>query len=185
MSQPDANSNFPIPQLNHHPVQSFRPVPVVFTVAGVEFELPVRPAADWLATLMGDWIPDDLIMDLVPNGVAAVMAIEDPQDIEELALDLIEEASGRDWWVTLRLVGAVAGGWHVLGPEMFLNQVNPQTLTLAGWLDAMTLIIARAMDKDNHAMFWSQVEMPPPSIRAEVIEEMEMSMDQFMSIARG
>lgn len=185
MSQPDASSSVPLPELNHHPTRSLRPVPLVFTVAGTEFEVPPLPAADWLGTLMQDWIPDDVILDLVPNGVAAVMAIDDPQDCENLVLALVEEASGRDWWVALRLIGAIAGGWHVLGPEMFLNHVDPQQLSLAGWLDAMSLILARAMDREHLAMFWSQVELPPVQIRAEVIEEMEMSMDQFMSIARG
>lgn len=185
MSQPDASSSgFAVPEYNRSPARSLRPTPVVFTVGGLDYELPPLPAADWLNTLMQPWTPDDLLLDLVPNGVQVALRIE-PEDVEPLVLALIEEASGRDWWVALRLVGAVQGGWSVLGPEMILQGVDPERLSLAAWLDAMTLLILRAMNKDDHAMFLSQVELPPVEVREQVAEEMEMSRDQFMSLMRG
>ncbi len=184
MSQPDATSSFPVPEFNRNPARSLWPAPVGFTVAGQDYEIPPVPAADWLNTLMQQWTPDDLLLDLLPDGIQVVLKME-PEDVEPLVLELIEEASGRDWWVALRLLGAIKGGWNVLGPEMILQGVDPQRLSLAGWLDAMTLLMLRAMNKDDHAMFLAQVELPPAEVREEVAEEMEMSRDQFMSLMRG
>jgi hypothetical protein len=153
-------------------------------VAGLEFEIPALPAADWLNTLMQDWAPDDVLIDLLDNGVDIALRLE-PDEVEDLVMEIIEEVTGRDWWVALRLIGAVQGGWHVLGAEMVLQRVDPERLSLAGWLDAMTLVMLRLMDKDNVTMFVSQLELPPVKVRAEVMEELEMSQDQFMSLMRG
>ncbi len=133
---------------------------------------------------MQDWSPDDVLIDLMPDGAKVALRIE-PEDVEPLVMELLEEASGRDWWVTLRLVGTIQDQWQILGPEMVLQGADPERLSLAGWLDTMTLVLLRLLPTDSHAMFLSQLEMPPPSIRAEVIEEMEMSRDQFMSLMRG
>lgn len=133
---------------------------------------------------MQDWSPDDVLIDLMPDG-AKVALLVSPEDIEPLVMELLEEASGRDWWVTLRLVGAIQDQWQVLGAEMILQGVDPERLSLAAWLDTMTLVLLRLLPKDNHAMFLGQLEMPPVTVRAEVMEEMEMSRDQFMSLARG
>jgi hypothetical protein len=184
VSQPDASNSFPVPHLNRSPARSLRPAPVVFTVAGVDYEIPALPAADWLVTLMQDWVPDDVLIDLVPEG-AKVALLLDPEDVEPLVMDLLGEASGRDWWITLRLVAVIQDQWQILGPEMFLQGADPQRLSLAGWLDTMTLVLLRLLPKDSHAMFLSQLEMPPEALRAEVMEEMEMSVDQFMTLARG
>jgi hypothetical protein len=185
VSQPDvASSSFQVPQFNRSPVRSLRPTPIPFTVAGLEFEIPALPAADWLNTFMQDWTPDDVLLDLLDNGVDVVFKLE-PDEVEDLVMDIIEEATGRYWWVALRLIGAVQGGWHVLGAEMVLQHVDPEKLSLASWLDAMTLVILRVMDKDNVTMFVSQLELPPVKVRAEIMDGMEMSQDQFMSLMRG
>jgi hypothetical protein len=153
-------------------------------VAGLEFEIPALPAADWLNIFMQDWTPDDVLLDLLDNGVDVVFKLE-PDEVEDLVMNIIEEATGRDWWVALRLIGAVQGGWHVLGAEMVLRHVDPEKLSLAGWLDAMTLLMLQSLDKDNVTMFVSQLELPPVKVRAEIMEEIEMSQDQFMSLMRG
>jgi len=185
VSQPDvASSSFQVPQFNRSPVRSLRPTPVPFTVAGLEFEFPALPAADWLNTLMQDWTPDDIFLDLLDNGVDVVFHLE-PDEVEDLAMDILEEVTGRDWWVALRLIGVVQGGWHILGAEMALRHIDPERLSLASWLDAMTVVMLQSMDKDNVTMFVSQLEMPPVKVRAEIMDEMEMSQDQFMSLMRG
>lgn len=156
----------------------------MFTVAGLDYEIPALPAAAWLTTLMQDWSPDDVLIDLMPDG-AKVALLLDSEDVEPLVMQILEEVSGRDWWVAIRLVGVIQDQWQILGAEMVLQGVDPERLSLAAWLDTMTLVLMRLLPKDSQAMFVSQIELPPVAIRAEIIEEMEMGRDQFMSLMRG
>jgi hypothetical protein len=58
-------------------------------------------------------------------------------------------------------------------------------LSLAAWLDVMLVILIRCMDPKEVSMFVSRLELPPPSEMAaeqDRVEEMEMSVEQFLSM---
>ena len=104
------------------------------------------------------------------------------EQLLELSLDIIEAASGRRWWIALRLIGVMMANWHVLGAEMLLRGVDATRLSLSGWLDVALLLAIRNMEPKDVTMFTSQLELPPPEERVEIMEDMEMPRDQFLSI---
>lgn len=168
---------------NRDPVLSLRPWPVVITMNGDTYEIPALPAADWLQVLMQE-SPDleGILMELCPNG--AKLLFDDSVGQEELwdvLLDVVENVSGRHWWIALRLINVCRASWNVLGAEMFYRGVDPTRLSLAAWLDAMLLIIIRAMEPKDVAMFTLKLEAVPAGEESDP-EEMEMSQDQFLSM---
>lgn len=153
-------------------------------LAGKVWLIPAVPAVDWLAILMDQDVDlERIILDLCPNGVDLLFdQTLEPEILYEGMLDLIEQVSGRYWWIALRLIGVVRSNWNVLGPEMFFQGIDPNYLSLSGWLDAMLVITMRAMDPKDVTMFVSQLEMPPKGEELEE-EDMEMSAAQFLSMA--
>ena len=161
---------------------------MVITVGGEEFTIPALPAADWLAALMSEAFSlDDLFPGLLDEedqdrAVEALMAhMHDMDQFSKLTLDIVELASGRAWWVALRLIGAAVGSWDVIGAEMFLKQVNPEHLSLAAWLDVVLLVMLRSMDEKDITMFMLRLEAPPPEAQEEA-DEMTMSREAFTSM---
>jgi hypothetical protein len=155
----------------------------MFLAQGMEYEIPVLPAADWLEVLMRpDWTGDDIFIELMPDGVNFLLHKLDPLQTEELALRILEEASARHWWIAVRLTQALAGTWDVMGPEATFNHVDAEKLSLAAWLDAMLVLLMRRLSDENAPMFVAQLEMPPSG--EEIPEEdMTISESQFLSMA--
>jgi len=153
-------------------------------LAGKTYTFPAVPAVQWLAQLMQDDLdPDQIILELCQDGYELLLD-EDlgAEDLYHALLDVIGQVSGRKWWIALRLIGVVKANWNVLGAEMFYRHIDPTVLSLSAWLDVMLVLTIRAMDAKDVSMFTSRLELPPPG---ETIpeEEMEMSADQFLSMA--
>jgi hypothetical protein len=182
--QPSETGRVPVPKLKGDPVWALKPWPVIIQVAGVEYEIPALPAADWLAILMADpFDPDDLILSLVVNGKDLLFAeTVSADDLEYVCLDIITTASARPWWIALRLIAMARANWSVLGAELILKGVNPAQISLAAWLDALLLTALKNMDSKDVTMFTMKLEEPPPEEMESVAEEMEMSADSFLSL---
>lgn len=187
-SAPSKPAGVTVPRLNRNPILSLRPWPVVITVGGEEFTIPPLPAADWLAALMSEAFSlDDLfpgLLDDEDHDRAVAVLLSDMHELEQfhrLTLDIVELASGRSWWVALRLIGAAVGSWDVIGAELILKQVDPERLSLAAWLDAVLLVMLRSMDEKDITMFTLKLEAPPPEAQEEA-EEMTMSREAFASM---
>lgn len=176
-----------IPSHNQDPVWSLKPWPVELELAGQIYEFPAAPAVDWLAVLMEEEPDlDRILIDLCPQGLELVLdqAI-DTESLYGSLLDLIATVSARKWWITLRVIHVVRQNWHVLGPEMTMVGIDPQVLSLAAWLDAMMVVLIRAMDPKEVGLFVSRLELPPPSEVAaeqERVEEFTMTREQFLSM---
>lgn len=173
-----------IPSHTHDPVSSLQPWPVELELAGKVYTFPALPAVDWLSVLMADPVdPDRILLDLCPGGHEPLFDEDLDQELLGTALlDVIEQVAGRKWWIALRLIGVVRANWNVLGAEMFYRHINPATLSLSAWLDVMLVITIRAMDPKDVAMFTSRLEIPPAGEET-ALEDMEMSTDQFLSMA--
>lgn len=187
-SPPSRPAGVAVPKLNRNPILSLRPWPVVITVGGEEFTIPPLPAADWLAALMSEAFSlDDLfpgLLDDEDHDRAVAVLLSDMHELEQfhrLTLDIVELASGRSWWVALRLIGAAVGSWDVIGAELILKQVDPERLSLAAWLDAVLLVMLRSMEEKDITMFTLKLEAPPPEAQEEA-EEMTMSREAFASM---
>lgn len=196
-SSPASTPNQPqvqIPKLNKDPIWSLQPWSAVITVGGEEFTIPAVPAVEWLSVLMADQFDAmdlldeflagdevDRVNDLLISGEVTVV------ELHETILDLIATVSARKWWVTLRLISVVRSDWAILGGELLLKGVDATTLSLAAWLDVLTLIAIRLMQPDKVSMFTAQLEMPPPEAVSKEMEtqEEEEGMDPNAFLAMG
>ena len=149
----------------------------------MEIEVPDWSAADWLTVLMQpEWTVEDLIIEMVPSGVSLLLDdVFAPEDVPGLAFDLIEEASGRHWWVAMRLITVLVDTWDIMSAEAIFNGVDAERLSLAGWLDAMLVLLMRRIDPDQAAMFTSRLEMVPADEEVDP-QELEMSPQQFLAM---
>lgn len=152
---------------------------------GREYEIPAMPAVDWLAYLMQPKPDlDGMVMEFFPDLDELLMAgFVDLEEVYETLLDIIATVTARSWWIALRLVSVAQASWHVLGPIM-LKAVDASQLSIAGWLDVLTVEVLNAMDPKDTMLFTSRLESPPPSERPEEpMDEMEMDRSSFLSMA--
>jgi hypothetical protein len=184
---PGASPPVNIPSHNLDPVWSLKPWPAELHLDGETWEFPAAAAVEWLSVLMQEEPDlDQVLMDMCPRGLELLFRdTVEPEVLYRGVLELIEVVAARRWWITLRLISVVRANWHVLGPEMITSGVDPQVLSLAAWLDAMTVLVIQAMDPKEVGLFVSRLELPPPSeVAAEMdrVEEFTMSREQFLSM---
>jgi hypothetical protein len=150
----------------------------------VEYDIPALSAADWLAYLMQPQPDiDGLILDLLPASEELLYSSRlTLEDLYETCLNLIATISARRWWIAMRLISVARDSWHVLGPQM-LRKVDVERVSLAGWLDILTVVTLESMDPKDTTMFTMRLEAPPVDIES-APEEMEMSRDAFLSLMR-
>lgn len=102
------------------------------------------------------------------------------EDLYETCLEILAMASGRKWYVTLRLIGVAKQNWDVIGAELALKGVDANRLALAAWLDAFVIVLIRNMDQTKVNMFLMKLEAPPANVDE---PEPEIEADAFMSMA--
>lgn len=151
--------------------------------------VPALSAAEWLDALMK--LDDSLFLDDIFPGLLSdedsAMVMDayfnekiTPLDMEAVACQVIAAAAGRPWWVALRMISVIRANWDVIGGEFALQGVNPVHLSLAGWLDAATLLFIRGMEDNNKInQFFIRLEKPPPG---QEVEEPTVEVDAFMSM---
>lgn len=181
----------PIPKFVTDFTWSLKPWPVTAWWYGQPHDIPALPAVDWITALVdGDrlnWL--GIFPGLCGPGIrqsideGLVSGQVDIWDLVDVARDVLSAVSGREWWVAVRLIGAAANSWNVVGGEFAIRHVDAATLSLSGWLDAALHILLRAMDRKDHTMFLSQLEIPPVEIRDQMPEP-EMSADAFLALGR-
>jgi hypothetical protein len=183
-SLPQSAPSVAIPTLVSDPIASLRCWPVEVELAGTVVQIPALSAADWLAVLMSS--PLDLeavfpglapgaleiVDDLLYSGEMTVLELQD------LALDVISMASGRPWWIAMRLIVSATSNWGLLGSDLALGGVDASKLSLGAWLDALFILIVRATPEDQLTMFFSKLEFPPPGYEP---QEPVMALDDFMA----
>lgn len=177
-----------LPRLVQDPVWSLRPWAVEVELAGQLWVIPPLSAVEWLVPLMGQpFDPEDLFPGLLPSDQAEELdqlVFDGKVDLDELGeatLSIITTASGRPWWVTLRLIADAYHHWDLLGAEMLLAGVDATRVSLGAWLDALLLFIVRAQPDDKLTMYFSKLEKAPAGYGPKP-EEIVMSMDDFKSM---
>lgn len=176
-------SGIAVPPYTKDPTESLCPWPVTFTVQGRDYDIPALPAAQWLRVLMTeDATVEDVFLELVPEGVTLLLEEQGDWDVEDLAKQIIDLASGRHWYIAMRLINVVRVNWNVVGATMLMKGVDATRLSLSGWLDIALLMVLQHMEKKDTSMFLAQLEIPPEGEGAPG-EEMEMTADAFMAMA--
>ena len=145
------------------------------------------PAIDWLTVLMDDsFSPElvfpglleetdrDLVEQLLHSGAL------DVEDMWKLGLDIITQASGRKWYVALRLVLTAKEAWDALGGDMAAVRSDA---SLSAWLDILFTLIVRNIEDSKRTMFLMKLEIVPQGWGDEEPQAMEMSADAFLAMA--
>lgn len=165
------------------------PAPVSVTLAGVRFTIPARNAAYWIDAVISDQteisiLPgmleeehSDYLLDMIQNDRVR------EKDLLNAAYRALTTAAGRDWWVAIRLTGAVTGETGQVMGELILRGVNPSALTYAHWLDAVYALMVRNMDEKALFKFNASL-MLAPSIEGIEIEEATMDESQVLAMLR-
>lgn len=182
------------PKTNKDPVWSLCPWPVEITLdSQTTITIPAEPAVTWLQYLLSD-DPDfnGIINDMMPELDDYYFEHElSSTDLFKKMLEVITVASGRNWWVTLRLTAVAAGAWHILGPQLLMNGVDATVVSLSAWLDGLLYLCIENMDPKDTAMFSMQLEIEPKDSifldEDDAVDRMEtMAVDEasFLAMAR-
>lgn len=186
---PQSPDRIAVPRLNRDPVQSLTPFPVEVSIGGRDYTIPALPASVWLSVIMVDNMD---MSDIFPG-----LLEEEDQDefeerviygnlemdeLQETILGVIEVASARHWYVTLRLIEMARTSWDVLGGELGLKGIDPTRMSLAHWLDVLVLITIRSMEPKDVQMWTMKLEAPPPNVEPDE-EDTAISESAFMAMA--
>jgi hypothetical protein len=174
--------------LYRDPVASLSRDPIVFDLRGKRFTVPALDAAAWLTILFGDRLT---LMDIIPGllsddeqdevnlGVIdGDVAIE---DLNAIAEDVLSVASGRDWWVTVRLVTIAKMNWDVIGGELGKLGLDWTVTPLGTWLDVAYSVMRTAIAEGGDSKtaqsrltkFVNDLERSPADPSEELDEEAE------------
>lgn len=154
-----------------------------------EWGIPALCAADWLQVLMvEDFDPEDVFPGMLSESDR--VQVEDQlhhgilllEDVHHVSLEIISQISGRPWWVALRLIQSARAAWDALGGDI-VRKADAATLSLAGWLDILFLVLVRAIDDDKRDMFLLKLQAVPPGWEEDDPEELQMSTDAFLAMA--
>lgn len=173
-----------VPMFNRDPVSSLALWTLDFRLGGEDFTVPAHPASMWMSMLMAPVSPLKFMTEMLdPADVARFgeVYVNNDVDLDELIGDLLEAASGRHWWIALRLVSTAQHCWSTVGAALIMAGIHADEIPFAAWLDVFTLKFM-GMIKPEQATLWAmQIEMPPEGEEV-AEEELEISRDQFLSL---
>ena len=159
------------------PLASLRISKVAVDLAGRRWLIPALEAATWLEILLDEELdPEALFPGLC--GPEVIVEVNDliilgeitMEQMQEAIFDVIEAASGRRWWVTLRLCRSVRANWDRVGGELASRGVTPFGISLSYWLDGAYATILRLLaegDVRSVGRFTQQLVSPPPGMAME------------------
>jgi hypothetical protein len=178
------------------PLASLRMWGAGVVLGGVDFEVPPLPAARWLEVLLTPvpdpeaWFPglcaadvELAVWQLMESGGAT------QEEFEQVIWDVLEEVSGRPWWITTRLCGSVRAHWDWVGGALALRGVDPMRLPLGAWLDAayntmVDGIVERTQDLRKLADWNRALTAPPSSVARQVLDE-KANADAFLAALKA
>lgn len=153
-----AKSKIALIPLNPDPVASLRVWGADVELGGQVFHVPARDAADWLTVLLAD----DLDLEAIFPGFCGpdvqvevnqmlIDGTTDSEQLEKALCELLEEISGRRWWITVRLSRVLRMNWEIIGGLLASQGVVPTGVSLSYWLDGayMTLLNHLAKNADQ------------------------------------
>jgi hypothetical protein len=157
------------------------------TLAGEEYLLPDRPAADWLSCLIGNGFREIIPGWMSPEDESRILNLlfDDkisPKEIDDATYDAMSVAAGRDWWWAMKLITYASMDvhhWSRVNGRLILAGLDPRQISLAAWVDAVYAVhIEHMTDQDEYTKFKADIDMPPSP---EYLNE-EEEAEAFMSM---
>ena len=131
---------------------------------GIQFTVQGRCATDWLRILLDpDFATEHILPGMLsePDARELERIVEDKPDIVEeivdLSTDLIEAATGRPAWFTIRLLGYISNNWARCNGALVMAGVDCTTISFGAYLDAMEFILAPLLSPEQRR----HLAMPP------------------------
>lgn len=165
---------------------SLRITPIAVDFGAKTFVIPALPAAAWLEPLLSPQVDMEGIF-------PGLCSSQDRLDVYQMLIDgeasddelleaieqVIEAASGRRWWITIRLCASLRATWDWLGGDLARNGITASDVPLGWWLDGayMTLVAGMLKGSDESEMRrvsdWNMALTMPPAglLKAEFDEE--------------
>jgi hypothetical protein len=165
-----------LPTVPVDPLASLPPTEIITELAGREWIIPAYPAARWLRILWSQpfdpdaifpgLVEDDDIDDILLN--ALLDGEIDHEDSFEVAMEILEAASGYSWWFTLRLVTLIGAGWARIGGMLLHAGVDMELVSLGAWCTAAMEMCVGNLPPKKAAEMLDQLLQKPPGIAGEV-----------------
>jgi len=171
------------------PIDRLRPAAISVPLGGFSFTIPSLPAAQWITAISDTHMEMAVLPGLLPPREAwrlEEMLMDEHVSNQQLNLSVyraISDASGRDWWQTLRLVGAAADETGRILGELELRGVDPHAMTLARWVSAVYALLTQNMDEKELFKFSANL-MLVPGIEGLEIEDRPDDAAQVMAMLR-
>jgi hypothetical protein len=171
-----------MPSWDLDPAASLAPSPLVVDVGGTEVTMPTMTAMDWLTILMSKNPDMNDLLDLIPElDELVIQGDVSIDEVNDMVLGMITVASGREWWITLRLLGVAMKYWDSVGPQM-VTKIDPEKVSLAAWMMVLQSTLINSLDPESVSMFVAQVQAPPFGA-APTTQRKELTAKEFMALA--
>lgn len=139
-------------------------------VGNAVYTIPALPAVHWLQAILEgshfDVVPgllrDEDGADIDDQLIAGTL---DHEEIRAAARAAITAASGMKWWTAQRLAYASLSTW--VGGELLLRGVDPERVSLGGYLAAAYRAVTRTADEKQRLRIDSDLERPPLGVSPE------------------
>jgi hypothetical protein len=165
---------------NPDPLASLDVYKVHVYLGGQRFTIPAIDAAGWLKILLDDPLNTEEIFpglcgpaDVVTVNQLIVNGVVTEDELAEAVRHVIEAASGRRWFITMRLCGSARANWDRVGGELACHGVTPFKVSLSYWLDALYATMIRLIMEGNPkklTQFTADLTRLPPS-EARIIDD--------------
>lgn len=142
--------------------------PLSITVAGEQFHLPWRPAAEWALSLERYAVLSAVLAEPKDRDRLALLLLERPdacKEIEQESYRLLAEQAGRPWWEAVRLVMA-ADSPEALG-HLTLAGVDPWSVSFGQWCAATYALYTKDQNAEGRLKFDFSLSIPPEGFEDE------------------
>lgn len=191
--RPDGSETIRLTPTNPDPVASLEIWGATVTLGGVDYWVPPLDAARWLRILLAEDLDLEALFPGLagPDVVAQVnlaLARGDVDDVElvQAIKDLVEQVSGRKWWIALRLCRSVRASWERVGGQLARHGVHPAGMPLSWWLDAAyetCIDLIAASDPRKLTRFTQSLVLPPPGEDDREVDEVAQG-NAFLALFR-
>jgi hypothetical protein len=156
------------------PLAALRISRIAVDLGDRRFIIPALPARDWLEVLLDeDLNPEEIFPGFC--GTDDIIAVNQMLLDGEVTMDqmteaiysVLEQATGRRWWVAIRLCRTIRAGWDRIGGRLASHGVTPFDVPLAYWLDgAYDAVLGLIMEADPKGLgsFTQKLTAPPPGM---------------------
>jgi hypothetical protein len=140
-------------------------------------------AADWLEILMEKDLDLHALLDLIPGFDEYLLDSDmEPEEMRALVDDMITTASGRQWWITLRLLWVANSHWDTIGPTM-ITKLDPDRVSLSAWMAVLQLTLIEGMEPKNAKMFIAQIQAPPAGAESVPDARQDLTAREFLAMS--